>query len=230
MADLSLCGRAMVEFNFLPSRTLHPSRMADYESAVYVAALAAMPNSAAVWHRHWSRLILEQEGLLQAPVTDVAAQVLTVAVLQVEALSTLVRRIGAVLCEPRLRYAISGESVRALRAALGDDALRWFREGRGLHPGLAGDMTTNAEEALSNVTLAGHAALYAAFKQVVPEVAGRFFLKLPRLPQARASQGGAASGEIHHEVMAAIDSDTAMALAMTLQAGLAIGGGDDVSG
>lgn len=219
----------MVVFNFLPSRTLHPTRAADYQSAAYVAALSAMPASAAVWHRHWSQLILQQEGLLQAPVTDVAAEGLTVAVLHGNALTMLVRRIGAVLCAPRLRYAISGEAARALRGALGDDALRWFRDGRRLHPGLAGDMFTDAEEALRNVTLAGHAALYLAFKQAVPEVARRFFLKLPRLPQAQASRAGAVPGAINDEVIAAINSSAAMGLAMALCAGLATEDGDDVS-
>ncbi|WP_066639727.1 SctK family type III secretion system sorting platform protein [Bordetella sp. H567] len=229
MFDLSLCGRAMVVFNFLPSKTLHPSRNGDYASSAYLAALAAVPASAAVWHRRWSHLILQKEDLLDVPVTDVAAKGLPIAVMQGDALTMLVRRIGVVLCAPRLRYAISGEAVRALCAALGGDVLRWIRDGRRLHPGLAGEMFRDADEALHNVTLAGHAALYTAFEQADPAVARRLFLKLPPLPQVDATPDaagcpGAAAGTIDREVATAIDNDVAMGLVTAVQAASAIGG------
>jgi type III secretion protein K len=243
MSGLSLFERSMVVFNFLPSKTLHPSRIPDYRSQPYIDALAAAPGSAAVWHRHWSQAILKQEGLLDRPVTDTTATGLAVAVLQHDALVRLVRRMGVVVCAPRLRYAISADAVRALQAALGQDVLRWIKDGRAMHPGLAGEMFRDADDAVQQVDLAGRAALRIAFQSARPELARRFFLKLPT---ARGFQGdvacatdrdtddaggtggtggtgdagdtgGTVAGGIERELSAAIDSHTAMGLAMALQ-------------
>ena len=51
--------RRLVEFNQLPSRTLHPSRHAAYAPPAALAAIAAAPGLAPAWHRHWSREILD---------------------------------------------------------------------------------------------------------------------------------------------------------------------------
>ncbi|HTJ98574.1 MAG TPA: hypothetical protein VL522_03070 [Bordetella sp.] len=243
MSGLSLFERSMVVFNFLPSKTLHPSRILDYGSQPYIAALAAAPESAAVWHRHWSRAILEREGLLDRPVTDTTATGLTVAVLQHHDLVRLVRRMGVAVCAPRLRYAISAEAVRALQAALGQDVLRWIKDGRAMHPGLAGEMFRDADDAVHQVDLAGRAALRIAFQSARPELARRFFLKLPTSPGFEGGvagatdrdtddtddgtgdtgdtgdTGGTVADGIEREVSAAIDSHTAMGLAMALQTG-----------
>ncbi|OZI62069.1 hypothetical protein CAL28_22865 [Bordetella genomosp. 11] len=237
----------MVIFNFLPSRTLHPSRAGDAEFSAYVAALAARPASAPVWHRYWSRRILEREALLDSPITDLTAVGLAVAVLGTDALAALARQIGVVLCTPRLRYAISGEAVRALRARLGDDALRWIRDGRALHPGLPGEMFRDADQALRHVMRAGYAAIHAAFLPAPPEIGRRLFLKLPLAPEdvfatdepdfGESDPGDAKCGNPHRgdasdaavatmdpAVAAAVDSDAAMALVTAVHAGSALGG------
>ncbi|CAM3767773.1 hypothetical protein BOSP111201_24430 [Bordetella sputigena] len=228
MSGLSLLERSMVVFNFLPSKTLHPSRIRDYGSWPYLSALAAAPDAAALWHRHWSADILQREGLRDAPVTDGSSTGLEVAVMQPDALARLVRRIGVALCAPRLRYAISGPAVRALQAALGPQVMHWIREARMTHPGLPGEMFHDADQACHDVDLAGHAALYLAFQSARPEVARRLFLKLPPLPcLASASQGRMSSSDdelgttagsgIVHAVVAAIDSEGAMALVMAVR-------------
>jgi type III secretion protein K len=213
MPDLSLCGRSMAVFNFLPSRTLHPSRFHAYGSAPYAAATASLPALSGIWHRHWSRQILQQENLLDTPVTDIAAAGLAVAVLQPAELAALARRMGAVLCAPSLRYAITGAAVRALQEALGVDVLRLARNGRSLHPGLPGAAFADAGEAQRVVDRTGYAALHAAFDSAKPEVARRFYLKLP--------------AEIGNQPLA-IDSASAMALAMSLATDPAAGGSDGV--
>jgi type III secretion protein K len=147
-------------------------------------------------------------------------------------LTTLARRIGLVLCAPRLRYAISGEAVRALQAALGTDAWRWVKDGGTMHRGLPGPMFKNADDAVRNVDRAGYAALYTAFQSATQEVARRFVLKLPCSLPPPVGQDGApddrscqtAATTIEREVAAAIDSETAMSLAMALYAALDSGG------
>jgi type III secretion protein K len=249
MAVTSLSDGSLAVFNFLPSRTLHPSRFRHYGCAVYAATIPAMPEFSGTWHRHWSREILRQEGLVEAPVSDIRTAGLAVAVLAPAALEALVQRIGVVLCASRLRYAISGDAVRALRGALGVEVLHWARDGRTLHPGLPGPMFQNAHEAVRTVSTVGYAALYSAFKSAKPEVARRLFLKLPltadeqrpidegnaaeadsKSPvsmyggppfgeggnRATTVEGGELATTHHREETTAMDSETAMALAMAL--------------
>lgn len=282
MSGLVLCDRRMIVFNFLPSKTLHPSRYADYGVSRDVAGLDAVPAVSAAWHRRWSRSILQHEGLLDAPVTELDTAGLPVAVLPYERLAMLARRLGVVLCGPRLRRAISGDAVRALQAGLGEDALGWIKRGRVLHAGLAGPMFQDAAEALRTVSVAGHAALYAAFHDATPRMGRRVLLKLPRLsrqrspgmsphppagtsqpagvappsceaapqraatsraapppPESDASESWRDSGwdsgwdsgssAIHEEVTAALDGETAMALALALSDEPAMGGRDGIS-
>jgi type III secretion protein K len=196
----SVIDRRLVTFNFLPSRTLHPTRYAHYESEAFERALTAMPGRAGTWHRHWSRRILQRERLWDRPVTDPRDAHLDLAVLPPRALSALARRIGAVLCAPRLRYAISGAQVRALQAELGAGTLQLARECSGMHPGIPGEPFSDASQARATVEDFGYGALYAIAVVAQPEIAGRFMLKLP----ARASDNPP------------VPYEAAMALATTL--------------
>jgi type III secretion protein K len=218
MSMLSLCDRSLIVFNFLPSTTLHSSRQQDYGCAPFATAVAATPALSALWHRHWSLHILRQEGLAGCFVTDPACAGLELAILPPADLSALARRIGAVLCARRLRYAISGEDVRALQDVLGADALRLAKMGSPMHPGLEGPMFRDASEAAATVEVTGYAALHMAFQAAAPAVARRFFLKLPSSAAAEAFIGGDRG----------IDADTAMALAVALAKDSTIGSADDV--
>lgn len=221
----------MVVFNFLPSKTLHPTRMADYGPWPRACALAVGPAAAASWHRHWSAAILQREGLHAMPVTDGAAVGLDIAVLPRDALALLVRRMGVALCAPRLRYAIMGSSVRALQDALGPDVMHWVRDARAIHPGLPGAMLVDAGQARRDIDLAGHALLYLAFQGAPPAVARRLFLKLPPLPGPSPSLPAAtANDDIVQAVSAAIDSDGAMALAQAVRGSPIFRGRDDIPG
>jgi hypothetical protein len=88
-------------------------------------------------------------------------------------------------------------------------------------------MFRDADDAVQHVDLAGRAALHIAFQSARPELARRFFLKLPTplgfqgdvASATDGDAGGPAPGGIGREVSAAIDSHTAMGLAMALQTG-----------
>lgn len=179
--------RRLVAFNQLPSRTLHPSRHGAYAPPAALAAIAAAPALAPAWHRHWSREILDALDLWHRPVTDPARPELALALLAPEALAQCTRRLGAVLCGPRLRRAIAGDEVRALIAHLGADLLDFTRRtAASLHDGLADSAAWSLAETTAAVDTLGLGALRAALSGAGPELAQRAELKLPDLPASPA--------------------------------------------
>lgn len=181
MHSLSGLDRRMLEFNQLPSLTLHPQWHAclGMPSAVPLA-VSETPDLARRWHRHWSRDILARLGLLDRPVLDTAQPELALALLAPERLGACARLVGAVLCAPRLRRAIAGAEVRALVDALGKDALDISRREVGrLHPGLAESQGWSLAELLSALPRLGYGVLHTALQQAAPELRARAELKLP---------------------------------------------------
>jgi type III secretion protein K len=175
--------RRLVAFNQLPSRTLHPSRLAAYAAPSVREAMARAPALESAWHRHWSRDILAKLGLHDRPVTDPARPELALALLAPDALAQCARRLGAVLCGPRLRRAIAGEEVRALLAALGADLLEFTRRGAAaLHGGIPDSAHWSVDETAAAIDTLGHGALTSAFSGAGPELALRAQLKMPDLP------------------------------------------------
>lgn len=178
----SVLDRRLVEFNQLPSRTLHSSRHAAYAAPAVLEALAAAPALAQAWHRHWSRDILRALGLLERPVTDPGRPELALALLAPDALTQCARRLGATLCGPRLRRAIAGDEVRLLIGGLGADLLEFTRRtAGGLHAGIPESAAWSVEQAASAVDTLGHGALRAALSGAGPELLLRAELKLPEL-------------------------------------------------
>lgn len=171
----------MLEFNFLPSLTLHPSRHGAFDSSV-----AARPEvcSAAVWHRHWSRLILRRLDLFERPVLDAGRPELALALLPPDRLARLGRYLGATLYGRRLRQVIDGDEVRRLIAVLGADVLDFARQ----QDVVAADealYATNADErriSADGVDLLGRAALLTALGDAGPELRLRAELKMADAP------------------------------------------------
>ncbi|KRC70299.1 hypothetical protein D3C87_406670 [compost metagenome] len=175
--------RRLVAFNQLPSRTLHPSRHAAFVAPAILDALAAAPALAGAWHRHWSREILLSLGLLERPVTDPGRPELALALLAPDALAQCARRLGAVLCGPRLRRAIAGDEVRLLIGSLGADLMEFTRRTAGkLHAGLPESAAWPVEQAAAAVDTLGQGVLRAALSEAGPEMLLRAELKLPELP------------------------------------------------
>ncbi|CUK12603.1 SctK family type III secretion system sorting platform protein [Achromobacter xylosoxidans] len=176
----TLLDRRLVEFNQLPSRTLHPSRHAAYAPRPALALVAAAPALAPAWHRHWSREILETLGLRQRPVTDPDHPELALALLAPDAMMRCARQLGTVLCGPRLRRAIAGDEVRALIADLGGDLLAFSRRtAASLHGGLADSVAWTLADTTAAIDSLGLGALRAAWSGAGPELARRAELKLP---------------------------------------------------
>lgn len=182
----ALLARGLVAFNQLPSRTLHPSRHATYASPATLALIAAAPTLAPAWHRHWSRDILDALGLRQRPVIDASRPELALALLTPDLLAQCARRLGAVLCGPRLRRAIAGDEVRTLIAHFGADLLDFTRRAASLHAGLPASADWTLAETTAAVDTLGLGALRAALSGAGPELALRAELKLPDQPTPRA--------------------------------------------
>jgi len=175
MSAALFAGR-LIEFNLLPSRTLHPSRRAQFAAPAASVPAALEP----VWHRHWSRDILRRLGLLDRPVRDAARPELALALLPPDRLARVARLMGAALCGQRLRRAIAGGEVRQLLAALGAEALDFARHSaQALHPGLEGGDALSAPGLAAEVDRLGRATALAALRGGGPELGLRAELKLP---------------------------------------------------
>lgn len=183
---------ALLAFNQLPSRSLHPSRHADYLGDCSFDIPTAGEPWDPIWHRHWSRAILEKLGLRDRPVIDPTLPSLPLALLPTDRLAQCMRSIGALLCGPRLRRAISGPEVRAMLATLGTEVVDFIRrDGVALHPGMDESNDWAMNDTLDAVEILGRGALLAAFREDGPEVALRAELKLPAGPTAEAPMAGA---------------------------------------
>jgi type III secretion protein K len=179
----ALFGERLIEFNLLPSRTLHPSRHEQYAAPQEAVPAGLEP----AWHRHWSRDILRRLGLLDRPVRDAGRPELALALLPPDRLARTARLVGATLCAPRLRRAIAGAEVRQFLAGLGAEALDFARQSAGaLHPGIEGNAALGAQQAVDEVDRLGRATLMAAMQGGGPELALRAELKLPADPAGNA--------------------------------------------
>ncbi|SAI69979.1 Uncharacterised protein [Bordetella ansorpii] len=184
-------GARLVEFNLLPSRTLHPSRDADYDAAPAGAFPAPLQ---AAWHRQRSAQILRRLDLHERPVHDASRPELALALLPPDPLARCALWLGVALCGARLRRAIAGAEVRRFIDGLGDAALAFARQSApGLHPGIAGCEAFSADETVEAVRRLGRATLMQALHGGGPEVALRAELKLSAGPAGDAPLPAAAS-------------------------------------
>lgn len=175
----ALFGARLVEFNLLPSRTLHSSRYAEYGAPAEPVPAALAP----AWHRHWSQAILRKLGLQDSPVRDCSRPELALALLPGDRLARCARLVGATLCAPRLRRVIAGAEVRRLLEGLGADALDFARQSDAVLP--AGVKTGDALDA-QGVDSLGRAVMLEALRGGGPELALRAELRLAAGPAEKS--------------------------------------------
>ncbi|WP_233238517.1 Yop proteins translocation protein K [Bordetella sp. LUAb4] len=168
------------QFNMLPSKTLHPSHWQAYPPGPALAAMQARPEQAEVWHRHWSRHILQSLGMWERPAPCEQTAAGWLIPYGASDLRLLARRMGAVLCAPRLRRCVSGALVRALAAAMGQDLYGLTLLGEGApHPGLPGPAFDDPATALEQIEVLGWGALLRALENDSDAVRVRMALRLP---------------------------------------------------
>jgi len=179
------------QFNMLPSKSLHRSHWQAYPPGPALAAMQARPDLADVWHRHWSRHILQCLGMWERPAAPAAGAADWLVAYGASELRVLARRMGAVLCAPRLRRCVSGALVRALAAAMGQDLYALTLLGDAApHPGLAGPAFEDPATALEQIEWLGWGALLLALENEDDVLRLRLALRLPAA--AIAPQGLAA--------------------------------------
>ena len=173
-----LFGR-MLEFNLLPSRTLHHSHYAAFESPELVRAVQAQAGWRAAWHRQWSSHILRTLNI--GIVLHTRYPELALGLLSPQALSRLARRVGVVLSGQSVRQTILGEKVRALQAALGVDLMNFARrEGRRYELDLPQwEIVEHGAGSLHELETLGYRTLLESVSQAPSEVVRRVELKLP---------------------------------------------------
>jgi len=195
-ANATLTAR-LVEFNFLPSRWLHPSRADEGDPARGAhRALAALPRVASALHRRRSATLLAALGEDAAPVSPDAGPALPLALAALPLLARLIRDAGTVLLGRRLRLTVLRAEVVAARDALGADALALARgPAATLHPGLDDASAWLPEGAASLPRAAdtlGAGLLARAWSDAAPALRRRADWKLPI--EADAAPARAASG------------------------------------
>jgi hypothetical protein len=196
----------LLEFNLLPSRSLHPSRRALLRPATSAATspaferLAALPRVARELHRDWSALLLDLLDTLDAgarrPVLAAGEPALPLALAQPELLGRLARDAGLVLLGRHLRRTVLRADVAAAREAIGADGLAFARGAAAdAHPGLddvADWLPSGAASLPAAADLLGAGVLAQAWHDAAPALRRRADLKLPaeaELPRVREASG-----------------------------------------
>lgn len=168
----------MLEFNFLPSCTLHPSRFDAYAMPGLAREIQGKPSWHAAWHKHWSRSILRALGV--SVIHDVHQRQLMLALLCGTTLTTLARRVGVGLCAPALKSLISGSSVRIYQRFLGDELLNYARRDSVRY---TQDMrhldAVDIPQTLDGFEALGYSTLLSSLSSCTPDLLRRFELKLP---------------------------------------------------
>jgi len=173
------------QFNMLPSKTLHRSHWQAYPPGPALAAVQARPELAEVWHGHWSRHILQSLGIWEQPASGGQTATSWLVAYDAPDLQLLARRMGAVLCAPRLRRCVSGALVRGLAAAMGRDLYALtLLGGAAPHPGLAGPAFDDPTTALEQIECLGWGALLLALENDDEALRRRMALRLPATAMA----------------------------------------------
>ncbi|WP_323018741.1 SctK family type III secretion system sorting platform protein [Castellaniella sp.] len=170
-----LFGDRLLEFNLLPSKTLHPSRHAQFGGVTQPVPDACQ----AAWHRQWSARILRQLGLQDRPVLDADRPELALALLPPPRLARVAHHVGAALCASRLRRVIAGADVRRLTTALGPEVMGFAQQAPGRR-GVSLDWLAGLDvDGLADaVDQTGSAMLMAALQAGGPELSQRAALKM----------------------------------------------------
>ncbi len=181
----------LLEFNVLPSRTLHPEQATQLAPPQGIAT--AHPSVQEALHRRWSERLLNGLGAASAPVMDLDEPALPLALAEPASLWRLARDLGIALLGASLRRLIVREDVLAARAALSEPGLAWALQGAArLHPGLADTYRWQQTGWSAAADQLGFGLLAQAWHDAPAPLRGRANWKLPPIsqePDHRAASG-----------------------------------------
>lgn len=150
---------ALLEFNLLPSRTLHPCRWATFLPSGW----APPEGSDAALHRHLSSLILGRLGLAGRLADDPGRPEWPVALAPPALRGRACRWIALVLAQERIRHAVQRDAARVVAQALDAESLAFARH-RAPQLGVADGTLADAPlgQLVTGLDDIGHGALVLA--------------------------------------------------------------------
>lgn len=126
----------LLEFNLLPSRTLHPAQISLSDPPLGIED--AQPEVADIMHRRWSQRMLDRAGAAGSPVLSLNEPALPLAMAAPGLLVRLARDLGIALLGVSIRRVIERAEVLSVRSELGDEGMQWALVGSAkLHPGMS---------------------------------------------------------------------------------------------
>lgn len=184
----------LLEFNLLPSRTLHPAQVARLAPPAGLAQ--AKPAVAAVLQKRWSARLLEALGSAGTPVLNSSEPALPLALATPAVLKQLASDLGIALLGAYLRRVIDRQEVLELRSTIGTQGMTWALDGAAdLHPGLPDPLdwlNANGYTAAQAADHLGFGLLAHAWHDAPPQLRERANWKLP--PEAPSPEFREASG------------------------------------
>lgn len=188
--------RALLEFNLLPSRTLHRERAdALWPEDREHAPLLALGGVKKALHRQRSQQLLASLGAHADPILSLEHVELPLALAKPKLLTQLMQRAGAMLLGGTLRQTIERPKVMQAREALGESLLSWvLDEAADCHAGLEDSQLRCWSQADLNATALtlGSGLVALAWKEAPAGLLLRANWKLPfcaEQPDLQATSG-----------------------------------------
>jgi len=188
----------LYEFNFLPSRLLHPSWHDDYAPQACISALRVALDDETALHRHWSAYLLRTLRLEDRMVWRIDEPVLPWVLMPDDGFYCLIDRVGLTLGSAAIRQAIRREDVLALRELFSADSLRFaYSQSVSIHSPLDRGQLLALGPVPQVLRELGAAAILFAVESQDSGIYDRLRLRLPKpllntCESAAASLGGEA--------------------------------------
>jgi type III secretion protein K len=168
----------VLAFNFLPSYTLHPSRLSLYASSNVMAVLKKQRSWSEACHRHLSNVILKSLDL--GTVSDTKQTGLAIGLLSMSALEKMVRFVGVSVYAQPIKNCISGSKVRDIQACIGNELLDYARRRAGFYSSQLECLSMmRAPGNLSDVESMGYGTILKCIRTTEEAIAKRIELKMP---------------------------------------------------
>lgn len=199
----------LYEFNFLPSRLLHPSWHEDYAPQACISELRVALDDDTALHRHWSAYLLKALRLEHRMVWRIDEPVLPWVLMPDAAFSCLIERVGLTLGSTLVRHAIRRDDVLAMRAMFSADGLHFaYSKSVSIHPGFDREQLLALGPVPCVLHELGAAAVLFAAEGLESGIYDRLRLRLPKVVSIACEEAAASlSGEAMRNLVMRVAKD-----------------------